>query len=112
MQLPPPIRQIRTGIKLVRTVITAPVDDGMTLLEKRRGTLYHLNRSGVVILTALIQAGGTVESAIAALVDQYGIGEDQAYPVLSRFCCSVGGMASVSLGESVCIPHPESPRLD
>ncbi|MGH3830342.1 MAG: lasso peptide biosynthesis PqqD family chaperone [Pseudonocardiaceae bacterium] len=58
--------------------MTAPVDDGLTLLDIRRGTLYHLNRTGAVILAALIDDGGTVESAVTTLVDRYGIGEHQA----------------------------------
>lgn len=78
MRLPLPIRRTCTGIKLARTVVTAPVDDGLTLLDNRRGTLYHLNRTGAGILTALLNDGGTIKSVIATLVDRYGIDEDQA----------------------------------
>jgi hypothetical protein len=59
-------------------VVTAPVDDGLTLLERRRGALYHLNHTGALILAALIDDGGTVESAVTILVDRYSIGEDRA----------------------------------
>lgn len=59
-------------------MVTAPVDDGLTLLDKRCGALYHLNHTGAVILAALIDDGGTVESAVTSLVDRYGIGEEQA----------------------------------
>lgn len=78
MRLPRLIQRTRTGIRLARAVVTAPVDDGLTLVDNRRGTLYHLNRTGAVILTALINDGGTIESAIVTLVDRYGIDETRA----------------------------------
>ncbi len=59
-------------------MLTAPVDDGLTLIDKRHGTLYHLNNTGAVILAALINNGGAVESTIATLVGRYDINEDQA----------------------------------
>lgn len=60
-----------------RTVVTAPVDDGLTLLDNRHSALYHLNRTGAVILAILID-DGAVESAVITPMDRYGIGEDQA----------------------------------
>ncbi len=59
-------------------MVIAPVDDGLTLVDNRRGTLYHLNHTGAVILATLIDGGGTVESAIAAMVNRYRIDEVRA----------------------------------
>ncbi|MGH3697049.1 MAG: HPr-rel-A system PqqD family peptide chaperone [Pseudonocardiaceae bacterium] len=58
--------------------MTAPVDDGLILVDNRHGTVYHLNRTGAVILAALTDTGGTIESAIATMVDRYRIDKDQA----------------------------------
>lgn len=77
MRLPLWGRRTRTGTRLLPTVVTAPVDDGLNLLDKRRGILYHLNHTGALILATLID-GGTVESAVTILVDRYAVGEDQA----------------------------------
>lgn len=64
--------------RLASTVHTAPVDDGMTLLDSRRGTLFHLTPSGAVIIDALAEDGATFDTAIEALTSQYDIGEDRA----------------------------------
>lgn len=64
--------------RLADTVHTATVDDGMTLLDTRRGTLFHLTPSGAVILTALAEDGASLDTAIEALTRKYGIGQDQA----------------------------------
>lgn len=58
--------------------MTAPVDDRLILVDNRRGTVYHLNHTGAVILAALIDGGGTIESAITTMVDRYSIDEARA----------------------------------
>lgn len=43
--------------------------DGLTLLDERRGMIYHLNQTGTVALAALLDAG--TEAAVAALCARY-----------------------------------------
>lgn len=45
------------------------VSDGMTILHNRSGMIYHLNRSGAVVLAALLDGG--IEAATATLCAQY-----------------------------------------
>lgn len=64
--------------RLAAAVRTATVDDGMTLLDSRRGTLFHLTPSGAVVVEALAEHDATVDMAVEALTNQYGISEDRA----------------------------------
>jgi hypothetical protein len=70
-------------------VRVTPVDDGVTLLDVRRGTVHHVNRAGAVILAALTDTGITRDvgisgaaavdtAAAAALVARYGIPAERA----------------------------------
>jgi DeoR/GlpR family transcriptional regulator of sugar metabolism len=45
------------------------VADGQTLLDERRGMIYHLNQTGAVVLSALLDGGG--EAAVAAVCARY-----------------------------------------
>ncbi len=68
-------------VRLGRTVRATPVDDGMTLLDVRRGKLYHVNSAGAVILTALADATddeAAIGVAVAALTARYAISEGRA----------------------------------
>lgn len=78
-------------VRLTATVQATPVGDGMALLDLQRGTLYHVNRTGAVILTALTtavlstavgDASASAEAAIQAAADavaaRYGIPVEQA----------------------------------
>jgi Coenzyme PQQ synthesis protein D (PqqD) len=40
------------------------VADSLTLLDERRGVIYHLNQTGAVVLSALLDGGG--EAALCA----------------------------------------------
>lgn len=64
--------------RLADTVHAAAVDDGMTLLDSRRGTLFHLSQSGSVVMIALAEDDANLDTAIEALTSRYGIGQDQA----------------------------------
>ena len=46
-----------TRVALVRAVSSTAVADGLVLLDERRGTIYHLNHTGTVALSALIDSG-------------------------------------------------------
>ncbi|MBB5921684.1 hypothetical protein FHR81_002724 [Actinoalloteichus hoggarensis] len=54
---------------LAKGVSSTPVVDGLTLLDERSGMIYHLNHTGFLALTALLD-GGT-EAATAALCARY-----------------------------------------
>lgn len=43
--------------------------DGLTLLDERRGMIYHLNQTGAVVLAALLDGGAV--AAVAALCVRY-----------------------------------------
>jgi hypothetical protein len=47
------------------------VDDGLTLLDERRGMIYHLNHTGAATLSALLNSG--VEAAVTALCARYAV---------------------------------------
>jgi Coenzyme PQQ synthesis protein D (PqqD) len=57
------------SVSLARGVSSTPVEEGLTLLDERHGMIYHLNPTGAVALTALLD-GGT-EVAVAALCARY-----------------------------------------
>lgn len=64
--------------RLAAAVRTATVDDGMTLLDSRRGTLFHLTPSGAMIVDALAEHDATLDTVADALTRQYGISKDRA----------------------------------
>lgn len=45
-------------------------EDGMVLLDERRGRYLQVNETGAEVLR-LLRAGGSVESAVSALCDRY-----------------------------------------
>lgn len=60
------------------TVTIIEVADGQMLLDTRRGTLYHVNRAGAVVLAALAQRSVSLDDAATVLADRYGISRDRA----------------------------------
>jgi Coenzyme PQQ synthesis protein D (PqqD) len=52
------------------------VEDGLTLLDERRGLIYHLNHTGAAALSALVE--GSCEAAVTALCARYSIDADTA----------------------------------
>ncbi len=61
---------------------STPVGDGLTLLDERRGMIYHLNQTGAVALTALLD-GGT-EAAVAAVCARYATTAQTAHRDVSQ----------------------------
>ncbi|AUS78889.1 PqqD family protein [Actinoalloteichus sp. AHMU CJ021] len=59
----------KTKVRLARRVTSTPVGDGLTLLDERRGVVYHLNETGAIALSALLRDGH--ESAVTALCTRY-----------------------------------------
>ncbi|WP_046470806.1 lasso peptide biosynthesis PqqD family chaperone [Allosalinactinospora lopnorensis] len=58
-------------------VTLTPTNDGAMLLDERTGRMFHLNRSGYEVLTAMLD-GGT-DAAATRLCDRYGIDDDRAW---------------------------------
>ncbi|MEV6672283.1 lasso peptide biosynthesis PqqD family chaperone [Streptomyces sp. NPDC051162] len=50
-------------VSLRDTISTAPVDDGMILLDERTGRYWQLNATGTLVLNALLQGATTAEAA-------------------------------------------------
>lgn len=71
-----------TSVALLRAVSSTVVADGIVLLDERRGTIYHLNHTGAVALSALIDGG--YEAAVTALGSRYAITEDTARHDVTR----------------------------
>jgi len=65
-----------TSVALARAVSSTVVTDGLALLDERHGTIYHLNHTGTVALSALIDGG--YGAAVTALGSRYAITEDTA----------------------------------
>ncbi len=57
--------------------------DGLTLLDERRGVIYHLNQTGAVVLSALLDGGG--EAAEAALCARYATTTEIARRDVTQF---------------------------
>ena len=65
------------ALKLRDGVSTAEVDYGTALLDEDHGQYWNLNPTGALILQTLL-AGGTVDEAARALVEQYAVDLDTA----------------------------------
>jgi Coenzyme PQQ synthesis protein D (PqqD) len=70
------------SVALAQAVSSTVVVDGLALLDERRGTIYHLNHTGTVALSALIDGG--CEAAVTALCSRYVITEDTARRDVTR----------------------------
>lgn len=57
--------------------------DGLTLLDERRGVIYHLNQTGAVVLSALLDGGGG--AAEAALCARYATTAETARRDVTQF---------------------------
>lgn len=71
-----------TSVALTQTVSSTAVADGLVLLDERHGTIYHLNHTGTVALSALVDGG--CEAAVTALRSRYAITEDTARRDITR----------------------------
>jgi hypothetical protein len=69
-------------VALAHGVSSTSVADGLTLLDERRGMIYHLNRTGAVALLALLDGGG--EAAVAALCTRYATTAETARRDVTR----------------------------
>ncbi|MGH3888434.1 MAG: PqqD family peptide modification chaperone [Pseudonocardiaceae bacterium] len=58
------------------------MDDGLTLLDERRGMIYHLNHTGAAALSALLGSG--VEAAVTALCARYAVTAETARRDITR----------------------------
>lgn len=58
------------------------MDDGLTLLDERRGMVYHLNHTGAATLSALLGSG--VETAVSALRARYDVTAETARRDVTR----------------------------
>ncbi len=59
------------------TLTAAPTEYGHVVLDESRGQYWHLNDSALLVAECL-RGGGDRTRAAQALVDRYGIPEDQA----------------------------------
>lgn len=67
---------------LTPTVSSTAAADGLVLLDERRGMIYHLNHTGTVALSVLVDGG--FEAAVTALCSRYAITEDSARRDITR----------------------------
>ncbi|MBV9143200.1 MAG: PqqD family protein [Pseudonocardiales bacterium] len=58
------------------------MDDGLTLLDERRGMIYHLNHTGAAALLALLNSG--IEAAVTALCARYAVTAQTARRDITR----------------------------
>lgn len=71
-------RPARRGpVRLGRAVATAPVSDGLMVIDHRRGRLAHLNASAAVMLEILLSSDDQ-DSAVATVGERFGISGDVA----------------------------------
>lgn len=78
---------------LTQTVSSTAVTDGLVLLDEHRGTIYHLNHTGTVVLSALFDGG--YEAAVTALCSRYAIAEDTARRDVTRLLDELCGRSLV-----------------
>jgi hypothetical protein len=77
------VRPIR-GVRLRPDVAVAVTPDGAVLLDQVTGTYWQVNRTGEVIVSALL--GGLTDDAITAeLVRRFGIDEMRANQTVVSF---------------------------
>lgn len=69
-------------MSLAHGVSNTAVDDGLTLLDERRGMIYHLNHTGAAALSALLGSG--VEAAVTALCARYAVTAETARRDITR----------------------------
>lgn len=60
------------GLRLRSGVLVTGTDYGAVLLDERSGAFWTLNETGVAIVRAIEQGGGT-EAAVAALSREYDV---------------------------------------
>ncbi|WP_246204038.1 lasso peptide biosynthesis PqqD family chaperone [Streptomyces tailanensis] len=63
--------------KLRRHVSASDVEDGMVLLDERKGRYFKLNPSGALILRALLD-GSSPDEVARVLVERYEVSEERA----------------------------------
>jgi hypothetical protein len=73
-----------TDVRLRPDVAVAVTDDGAVLLDQATGTYWQVNRTGEVIVSALL--GGLSDAEITTeLVRRFGLGETEANQTVARF---------------------------
>ena len=60
------------GLRLRRGVLVTDTDYGAVLLDEKSGAFWTLNETGVAIVRAIAEGGGT-EAAVAALSREYDV---------------------------------------
>lgn len=65
------------GTALRRHVSVSDVEDGMVLLDERKGRYFKLNSSGAMILRALLD-GSSPADVTRSLVERYEVSEERA----------------------------------
>lgn len=61
-------------MKLAKGVVIAEADEGMILLDGRRGRYWHLNETGLRLLRELI-SGKSLEESAARVATEFGADE-------------------------------------
>ncbi|TWE11182.1 PqqD family peptide modification chaperone [Prauserella muralis] len=69
-------------LRLGRAVTTAPVSDGVMLIDERRGHTVHLNATAALMLRALLTGGH--DNAVTVVRGRFGVTEDTARHDLDR----------------------------
>ena len=68
---------------MAQGVSSTLVADGLTLLDERRGMIYHLNYTAATALAALLDSGR--EAAVTALCGRYAVPAETAHHDVTRF---------------------------
>lgn len=80
-------------LRLRADVSTVDTDDGLVLLDERRGKYYQLNSSGAVVLRALVESG-SAEDAVRALCERF---PDQTKRIAADVAVVIEHLRSVGL---------------
>lgn len=86
--------KVKKGPKLRRNVSASDVEDGMVLLDERKGRYFKLNPSGALILHALL-AGSSPADAARTLVEAYEVSEERAAADVHALTAELTGMGLV-----------------
>ena len=76
--------------RLRRYVSISDVEDGMVILDERKGRYFKLNRSGALILRALLD-GLSPADAARALAERYEVSEERAMADVAALTAELSG---------------------
>ncbi len=78
------------SMTLRRHVSVSDVQDGMVLLDERKGRYFKLNASGALILRALLD-GSSPADAARVLVERYEVSEERAAADVEALAAELAG---------------------